>query len=378
MQVRDPCGDMYSMDEDQEDDEEVDDEEENGFKKYSFAILAQSIPAEEDEIPDEMEETDDEGEELYASEGLLDLSLDGRKKFKARSSSAKRQREAASRKEKAEQVKREKATAAKARKEQSGTKKASADAKKRKSVSAEKVEPKKKHKQGKRVPAAKSPKKRSNFIPDKKGRARAKVRAYVTKLIQEGLLVSSAPTTTCGPGGSIDTSGLMGMALAFRAAAGEIPGADPREESEIRPWDFIDVDSASSSQERCKLIQKQIELLEKALATMEVAQLRREKTLASCLSMKQEEKKAIKAEPIVSNNGQAVKKKKADKQKRGIIATENGTARVSISYSELNDVGESDARIKGEEASQQNSQDLTDLESDAETEDEGQQDDIEW
>lgn len=303
MQVRDPCGDFFTINEK----DEIDVNDEECIEKYNFSILAQAPPSEEgnNEItPDE--ETDDEGEALYATEGVIDLTSEGRKRFLALSSFSKRQREAASRKEKTESAKREKAATVRSRKKPQGssskTKKGTTPA-----VGSE-VSSKKRKLGGTTVKAEQSSRKRcksdktdgtkggnlkkrsSSFIPDKKGRARAKVRAYVSKLIQKGLLVPSvAPITASSSapsGGSVDTNGLMGMALAFRAAAGEIPGVDPREESEIRPWDFV-VDATNTSepnsQELCQLMKRQIELLEKAVGALQTEKLQREQQLVKCL-----------------------------------------------------------------------------------------------
>jgi hypothetical protein len=135
--------------------------------------------------------------------------------------------------------------------------------------------------------ASKGFKKQCNVIPDKKSRARAKVQAYITKFIQKGLVIPTAAHTSTGGSGvsggggshTIDTSGLMGMALAFHAAAGEIPGVDPRDEYDVRPWDFIDIPASKAPQDRCRLMKRKMKLLQKAFNLLETENRRREQIL---------------------------------------------------------------------------------------------------
>jgi hypothetical protein len=417
MQVRDPCGDLYSMEDDDEgeDDEEA---EEAGLPKYSFSILAQPSTDQESHRDHAAEETDDEGEALYATQGFIDVTVEGRKRFMALSSSAKRQREAASRREKAEQVKREKAAVAKSKKpKQSGasgtassssTKKAAASTitpiatvvetevstsiKKRKvSGDAEKHDQQSSRKRPtlekahSGSAAGKGFKKRSNVIPDKKSRARAKVRAYITKLIQKGLVIPTAAHTSTGGSGAsggggshtIDTSGLMGMALAFRAAAGEIPGVDPRDEYDVRPWDFIDIPASKAPQERCRLMKRKIELLQKAFYSLETENRRREQILDTFQRKKRKggSLNAAIDKPYDSNGLETV----ISGKKSSAVVTENGNFnhRASVIPQQAKDSLQNVSDVTTKENISMQLEESTNSESDAETEDEDSHD-IQW
>mmetsp|Transcript_18924 Transcript_18924/g.27688 ORF Transcript_18924/g.27688 Transcript_18924/m.27688 type:complete len:216 (-) Transcript_18924:1201-1848(-) len=128
MQVRDPCGDISASDDDDDDDDDP---------KYSYALLCKSDGADEDatdtdndaapvDANDEAKATDEEAEELFSSEGLLDLSVNGRKKAKQRAAGMRRKREMAAKKAKAEKNKKDKILASKARKKQATKEKSEA------------------------------------------------------------------------------------------------------------------------------------------------------------------------------------------------------------------------------------------------------------
>jgi hypothetical protein len=425
MQVRDPCGDLYSM---EDDDDEEDEDVEASLSKYSFAILAQS--SQQYHRDSTVEETDDEGEALYATQGFIDVTVEGRKKFMALSALAKRQREVATRKEKAEQIKREKAASVIKSKKlkhsvvggsgSSITKKTAitdtitpraitadrevgTSTKKRKAASgggmAEKHPEQQSSNKRPNIDKAqhnvsttsKGVKKRSNVIPDKKSRACAKVRAYVTKLIQKGLVIPNAahPATvgsgTSGAGNShhsVDTSGFLGMALAFRAAAGEIPGVAPINESDVRPWDLIDITESKTAQERRALIKKKIELLQIALNTLEKENRRRVQILESIQCKKRREGAII---PTVLDNAyekkevavmpSSEKATNAVVSANGSLSHSTGTKPQRIKENALAAVSYGTAKDKTN--SSQLQEEFTSSESDAETEDEDSQG-IQW
>jgi len=423
MQVRDPCGDLYSM---EDDDDEEDEDVEASLSKYSFAILAQS--SQQYHRDSTVEETDDEGEALYATQGFIDVTVEGRRKFMALSALAKRQREAATRKEKAEQIKRDKAVSViKSKKSKhsvvggsgsSITKKTTitdtitpraitvdsevgTSTKKRKAASGRGMAEKHLEQQSSNkrpnidkaqhnVPTtSKGVKKRSNVIPDKKSRACAKVRAYVTKLIQKGLVIpNAAHPATVGSGTScagnshhsVDTSGFLGMALAFRAAAGEIPGVAPIDETDVRPWDLIDITEAKTPQERRALIKKKIELLQIAVDTLEKENRRREQILTSIQCKKRREGSII---PTVLDNAyeknavipSTEKAPNAVVSANGSLSHSTGTKPQQIKENVLATVSYGTA--KDETNTSHLQEEYTSSESDAETEDDDSQG-IQW
>ena len=72
------------------------------------------------------------------------------------------------------------------------------------------------------------------------------------------------------PAAGVEHSGLLGMALAFRAAAGEVgmPNRDDNA-SAYRQWERIDADSPNTAEERCRNLRRRIRSLEDALASMD-------------------------------------------------------------------------------------------------------------
>lgn len=266
-----------------------------------------------------------EAEELFTSEGLLDLSLSGRKKAKKRLSIKKKQKEAEQKKARAELLKQERAIAAKKRQEMKQKKKSMQEAAnkaraqankearelkrlekerekeerkeqrelermKRKKEKEQKEEEQKSKKRRlsmgsahssrsskKRKRSDKSPKKenpksrkrggrsKSTGIPNKKSRAEAVVRNFIARIVHNEEKKGSGITgMVTAPSSGIASYGLLGMALAFRAAAGVINFPDTgKTEKVLRPWEKIDADSAATSAERCEQLRKQIQLLEK-------------------------------------------------------------------------------------------------------------------
>eukprot|EP00957_Ditylum_brightwellii_P136386 10401522-Ditylum_brightwellii.AAC.1 len=259
-QLNDTCGD-FSDD---------DDEEEGG---YSYEILCQSDDeADEDatdtdnEIDGRRGKDDEETNELLATEGLLDFSASGRKNAKKRAAALKKQKadakRAAQKREKEEKTKKAK----QAKMEQQQKKKRDIEvAKKAKDKIAKSKETKKKvrekeqkekreqreleqrrkkrERERERVlkeeerkakrQKLKSPGNGANArgkrkgIPDKPERAAAIVRGYLTRVAKKenlkGLAFGGVMTL---PAAGIDSSGLLGMALAFRAAAGVLASKD--------------------------------------------------------------------------------------------------------------------------------------------------------
>mmetsp|Transcript_43039 Transcript_43039/g.131044 ORF Transcript_43039/g.131044 Transcript_43039/m.131044 type:complete len:1170 (-) Transcript_43039:1207-4716(-) len=289
MQLNDTCGDLS------------DDEGEGGGAddNYSFEILCES-----DDEADEEGSDEDNGEvealaieeeitELLSTEGLLDFSLTGRKKAKQRGAALKKQRE------ESRKTAKKKELAEKAKKKANLEKRAKAEVKKKKAqekkVERERMTEYKKElkelekrrrkrardrdrvlkeeeRKVKKFKAATSPSKggRRPGIPDKKGRAAAIVQGYLSRLSErddlKGLGLSSVMNI---PAATIETTGLLGMTLAFRAASGDIdmPGSGGGE-NKARPWENINASKLNTSEDCCKALEKQIELLEGAVKTI--------------------------------------------------------------------------------------------------------------
>lgn len=283
LQLSDACGD-------QTDEEDADDEQE---MNYSYAVLSQS----DDEAEEEEEEQKDdqqmtasdieEANEMLASDGLIDYSIEGRKNARKRSLARKKEKvnadKAAAKREKTEQAKKAKDKKSKNQKEAPDRKKK--EAKPRKEENKEDRRPKKR--KAAKEQTVKSKKKRRidtridprGKLTDKRGRATAIVNGYLTRTLKKEEMKNLCLAGVLNiPASVVDSSGLLGMALAFRAAAGEIPMPDDAD-TRFKPWQHIDVEGPKTSAERTKNLEMQLDIiLKKVEEVKEFAARRREMT----------------------------------------------------------------------------------------------------
>jgi len=313
MQLNDTCGDLYLSD--------VEEDEEDG---YTYEVLCQSDDDEDEEVKDGGAATatsaayggaggdtersiSDEEEilELLLTEGMLDYSAAGRKAAKKRIAALKKQKseklKAAQKKKKAEQDKKKKAAAKQAKEELARKKKkkleAAASSKSKAKASTKKLE-REQQKQQKELEKRRKKRKRerelvekkgkkarlSSFsadkrgsrkasgIPDKKDRATAVVRGYLTRIAKREDLagLGFSGSSAALPASAVEATGLLGMALAFRAAAGyvEMP-VGKGEEPAKKAWDKIDTDGPAKAEDRCKNLERQAELLEQEISRLD-------------------------------------------------------------------------------------------------------------
>lgn len=335
MILNDPCGDVM------EDYIDEDGEEEN----YTYPVLCESD--EEADEADKGKESEskpsknvfitptgdipelDEVNELIATDGKLDHTVQGRKLAKKRAAALKRQA-AQEKREAAKKKKEEKASKASATKSEK-TKKLSETEYKKELKDLERRR-KKRTRERERVlkDAEKKAKKQkvdgnSNMIrkgrklgiADKKGRAENLVRGYLQRIAGKenikGLGLSGVSTL---PAANIDGSGLLGLALAFRCAAGEVdmPNSDDNPSS-LKPWDNIDVNTPLKSEERCKNLEKQVELLEKAIANLHEDDKRRKTLMETAKEEKLKIEKAILAAEKEARQNLMPKRKTPAKKK---------------------------------------------------------------
>lgn len=114
-----------------------------------------------------------------------------------------------------------------------------------------------------------------NPLADKTGRATAIVKAYLMGIAKaEDLKPLGASGVMALPAAQIDSTGLLGMALAFRAAAGELDMPEIGEQKG-KPWEVVDVDGPVSAKEREENLRKKKELLEKEIKRIKVDTQRR-------------------------------------------------------------------------------------------------------
>ena len=181
-------------------------------------------------------------------------------------------------------------------------------------------------------------------IQNKRERSTAIVRGYLSRVAArdnlKGLGLSGVLTV---PAATIDTTGLLGMALAFRAAAGEIdmpltggPGGKEAHSSH-KPWDNINADKPTTSAERCKALEKQINLLEGTITKLSQNDERRQALLQKALKNKERmERKLASAERKARklDAGQKKKSSSGNSSKKKSKSKSKDKSTGSVSYAE--------------------------------------------
>ena len=350
MQLSDTCGDLYLSDD--EDNDEL----------YTYDVLSQSdnegdtamqdadgvtadgatsaaAAANDDDAIDGTISDEEEIAELLSTEGMLDYSVAGRKLSKKRVAAIKKAKseraKALQKKKKAEQDKKKKAEAAKKKKAEPKTTKSKAEIQKlnrERQKQQKELEKRRKKRERDREMMQKKAKKaklsalenvkkggrKSRGIPDKQERATALVRGYLTRIAKKddlgGLGFSSAATL---PPNAVESTSLLGMALAFRSAAGyaDMP-LGKGEEPVKKPWDKIDTEGPSKSEDRCKNLARQAEMLEQELAKIAKENAQRRVLIAQAHRQREErEKEAIRKEERIKKQAGVPKKKSAKKPK---------------------------------------------------------------
>lgn len=290
LQLSDACGD-------QAEDEDADDEQE---MNYSYAVLGQS----DDEADEEEDEGDDdrdmtasdieEANEMLAADGLIDYSAEGRKNARKRSLARKKDKanaeKAAAKKEKNDQLKKAKDKKSRVQKDTTDRKKKD---KQRKDEKKD-LEDRRKKRKATKEKTSKSKKKRRIDTSDdplgklayKRGRATAIVNGYLTRILKKEEMKNLCLAGVLNiPASVVDSSGLLGMALAFRAAAGEVPMPEDAQ-SKFEPWKQIDVDGPKTSAERTKNLEKQLDLLQKKLEEVKYATAKRKEMTQVAVAQK--------------------------------------------------------------------------------------------
>ena len=286
MQLRDQCGDLLS---DGEDDGDAIDEDQATTKHTSFKRLCQPKPDEGDDFAAEVhsEELEQIKQELIANNGLIDFSTEGRKQAKTKATeikeSRKQQQQSSSSKkshkkksavvvdEEKERRKIEKQVEQERKRVEKELKAATAAAAAKKKKNSSHHEKKKKTPdKRKTTPSSNNSKK----ISDKRYRAEMVIQGYLSRIAQNNdskdLSLSVFMTNP-------DSFGLLGMALAFRAASNDIEWNDPSDPQNLKkPWEKLETDAIfPSSAQRCALLKNRIALVENELDELSKAQERR-------------------------------------------------------------------------------------------------------
>jgi len=254
---------------------------------YSFPVLCQSDD-EADEVGVSSNDSVDVDElnELLATDGLIDFTASGRKNAKKRSQAIKKQKQDAEKKQKADKAKKMKAEQNKKKKADKAKEKES----KKEQKELDKRRKKRKREREKALKSADPNKKRKlepedlkkresgrrNLIASKRERAIAIVDGYLNRAVEKedyDPLGLGGPGSLTIPAAMIDSSGLLGMAMAFRAAAGDLPMPEESGNlsANIKPWDAVNVDKLKKSSERMDALRKQAELMEKEITRLRSA-----------------------------------------------------------------------------------------------------------
>jgi len=343
LQLNDTCGDgdVHA---------EPDDEAENEYES-NFVVLCGS-----DDEADEMEsmkgrsrsenshESDiDEQNELLASDGTLDFTTEGRKKAKLRTAALKKQNALRVKKEKEREKAKEKEAKAKKIKVSQLQKKTTPSPKDTKTLEKQlELEEKREkrelelrrkkrsrdHEKMIRDEEQKVKKKKSNTpdkkttaneVPNKRGRAETMVKSFLVRKFMSREL-KDVNFDGCGPSfqaqTNIEPDGLLGMTLAFRAAAGEVPYVDNSGKPFIvADWEKIDSKAPALSSERCKRLQEQIELIQQEIKRVNETRERRLSMIKEAERARDESRtKLFDAEKVVRETYLKKKKKTPKKQ----------------------------------------------------------------
>ena len=326
MQLNDPCGDLSPEDEDEEEEHE---------ENYSYEMLCETDD-EADEADGGTKDANDDANddvtvlgsptgrltdleeinELLSTDGMLDYSSEGRKSAKRRSAALKKQQADAKR-----EANKKETNGASKKKSQAGSKGKNSkneaskhrrlgDLEERREQKELEKRRKKRERERERIiregerNAKKMKSEEGNSIikrgrklgiADKRGRATKIVRGYLKRMTEtenlRGLALGGVMTI---PAASVDSSGLLAMTLAFRAAAGEIEMPHTNDNpSTIKPWDKINVDDQLKSKDRCENLKKQIELLEKAVAQLDEDNKRRKVLMGKAIEQQETNTKNI-------------------------------------------------------------------------------------
>jgi len=313
LQLNNSCGDHS------------DDESEFDESGYTFDSLCQS-DAEADER-NELHMTStksdiDELNELLATDGLPDFSIEGRKKSKARAAALKKEnallvkKEKEKEKEKAKKTKLKPLTKDEAKKFEKQLELDDKRAQERRIKRARDHEKalKELERKAKRV-KSNVPEKKSNpnEVPNKRIRADMIAKGFLLrKCIKDASFIGAA----FQPTSSVEPSGLLGMALAFRAAAGEVPFVDTITGTSFvqEDWEKIDADGPSESAERCKRLLEQIDLIAKEMEKVDADTERRIALTADAEKARSAaQKRIMDAENEVRSTFASKKKKPAKK-----------------------------------------------------------------
>ena len=321
---------------------------------YSYALLSQS-DEEADEIESDVETDVEENNELLATDGLINFATIGRKKAKKKAQDLKKQKVDSEKKHKAKQ----KTDEINKVKDMKKLEKDLEKRRKKRTREREKVMKANENKVKKRRLSdaddlKKSPSGRRQLIAGKQERATAIVNGYLKRTMEKGEYTTLCLGASIGegvltiPASMIDSVGLVGLALGFRAAAGEIPmpSESGDQVSNVKPWEVLEkkIAKKKKAKDREALLTKQIELLEKEIAMVKSNTAKRLKLIEEAKIQRKEMLEKIDLEDENARQNPFKPKKKSDAK----VKEEDSVAEESVP-TESNAEHETSDDIKREE-----------------------------
>lgn len=142
-----------------------------------------------------------------------------------------------------------------------------------------------------------------DLVYDKKNRATAIVKAYLDRLShkEEAKSLALGGVLTM-PAAMVDSTGILGSTIAFRAAAGMLKMPDDGKEAEEKrkPWSAIDPTQHKSSEKRIKMLMEKKELISKQLGILRSHTSKRRERAAEVKAKKVEIESSIAKNDVVA------------------------------------------------------------------------------
>ena len=172
------------------------------------------------------------------------------------------------------------------------------------------------------------------LVHDKQCRATAIVKAYLIRLAKQSdnksLALSGVLTM---PSASVDSIGLLGMSLAFRAASGGLCMPDDGKEqlAKWKPWVVVDTERPKTAADRVKNLRKKIELVESEIIRLRSDTKRREQSTALYISKRSASDLAAETDDLAARFNHYKKRKKLTPSKSDIISdSESPVEKLSV------------------------------------------------
>ena len=172
------------------------------------------------------------------------------------------------------------------------------------------------------------------LVHDKQCRATAIVKAYLIRLAKQSdnksLALSGVLTM---PSASVDSIGLLGMSLAFRAASGGLCMPDDGKEqlAKWKPWVVVDTERPKTAADRVKNLRKKIELVESEIIRLRRDTKRREQSTALYISKRSASDLAAETDDLAARFNHYKKRKKLTPSKSDIVSdSESPVEKLSV------------------------------------------------